>query len=383
MAVKKYYSTKKGKKVLKGFHVQPVLNGIILGEKYFAANEKTKAYVWQDQMIERAKKGYDRHMTLNDAFRLYIDNLDYATLNARLYAKKCWRCLELDAPHWLNSVMNDLVPSDISQLLDEIFRASSKRLGRPRKNLKREVDILSAVCRVYKYSRNNDFQNPVTTEHRRRWKFSKNRHDTVVSMTEEEGRQFLKKLKHHHEPVFYHIAVWQLSSHRQRIGEILSLEWCDVDWDAEIAWITGTILQADENGKTIRNTKQYHTKEGRAKIPVNFGGENTHLKNSLLALRDLNHHERWVFADKTSNIPTLRRVNDVYGRTGFFQEKGLGSHKCRKTALTLATIKCGVDLAKRLGGHATDSAHVRYIDRQLKELANPVPAKLAEALGLL
>ena len=73
----------------------------------------------------------------------------------------------------------------------------------------------------------------------------------------------------------------------------------------------------------------------------------------------------------------------VYGKSGFFKEQWLGTHKCRKTALTLATILCGSDFAKRFGGHASDSAHVRYIDRELKEINNPVPAKLAKALGLL
>lgn len=98
---------------------------------------------------------------------------------------------------------------------------------------------------------------------------------------------------------------------------------------------------------------------------------------------ELKRCSNWVFADERGNVPTTHQVTNVYKKSGFFTEKGLGSHKCRKTALTLATIKCGSDFAKRLGGHATDSAHVRYIDRELKEMNNPVPAVLARTLGLL
>jgi hypothetical protein len=145
-------------------------------------------------------------------------------------------------------------------------------------------------------------------------------------------------------------------------------------------WI---IMQANEHNVTTRNTKQYHTKEGRNHIPIFFGGENKHLRSSLMFLQSLRRDARWVFADEKGNVPATRQVTKIYKLSGYFTESGLGSHKCRKTALTLATIKCGSDFAKRLGGHSSDSAHVRYIDREMKEISNPVPAVLARTLGLL
>jgi integrase len=212
--------------------------------------------------------------------------------------------------------------------------------------------------------------------------FTKGKEQRAIALSVEDAKKLLSMMKDRSDPVYYHIALWQMTSHRQRIGEVLSLEWPDVDWENEIAWITGTMLWTDKDNKTTRNTKQYHTKEGRPRIPINFGGNNQHLKKSLLALEALKRGKRWVFADQRGNVPTLRQINGIYKKSGLFQEKGLATHKCRKTALTLATIKCGVEFAKRLGGHSADSAHVRYIDRQMKEMENPVPAKLAEALGL-
>lgn len=197
-----------------------------------------------------------------------------------------------------------------------------------------------------------------------------------------EAQALLAHLKGLPDPVYYHVCLWQLTSNRQRIGEVLSLEWNDVDWDEQIAWVTGTMQWCDEFRRTLRNTKQYHTKEGRERIAIPFGGENAHLKQSLLELKNLHLSDRWVFADKKGFVPSLRQMNAVYKRSGFFNEKFLATHKCRKTALTLATIEFGSDIAKTFGGHATDSAHVRYIDRHLIEMSNPAPARIAKTLGI-
>ena len=382
MAIKKYYSTKNGKKVFKGYEAKPILNGRVLAVQYFDTKEKTKAYVWHEKKISEAKKGYDQDLSLSDACKEYLEKLD-VTVNGRRYARQGIEILELDADVWMAKQISSFTTNDITRLLEMVDKASEQRLGRKRVSLKREVEVLSAVCNCYKFTHNNDFSNPVTPLHKKRWCYHRASGNEAVSLTEVEARNFLLYLSSLLDPIYYHIALWQLTSHRQRIGEVLSLEWNDVDWTNEIAWLTGTMLQTDESNMTTRNTKQYHTKEGRSRIPLFFGGENQHLKDSLLALRNLNRDPRWIFADERGNVPSTRQVTKIYKRSGFFAEEGLGSHKCRKTALTLATIKCGTDFAKRLGGHASDSAHVRYIDRELKELHNPVPAVLARTLGLL
>ncbi len=75
-------------------------------------------------------------------------------------------------------------------------------------------------------------------------------------------------------------------------------------------------------------------------------------------------------------------TKEVYKKSGFFTEKSLETHKLRKTAITLGAIHCGADFAKLHGGHATWSAHGRYLDQHQLDINNPVPAKLAQVIGL-
>ena len=366
-----YYSYRKGKKYQKGWRARPKVGGKIIKERVFSKREKGKAQLWHDRIVSLAKKAYDFTFTLVDDFR--------GSINGKLYSNKAYECIKRDIPHWLLMLVMDLRPTDMSRLLRELDKACEIRLGRRRKHLKREVEVLHAVFEHYKNEKNIDFVNPIVRKHKRDWAKAKG-NNRVISHTPEEAINFLKWLKGWHDPVFFHIAFWQLTSHRQRISEILSLEWKDIDWEKEIAWINGTIVHTDEHGKTVRNFKQYSTKEGRTGIPINFSENNQHLKESLMVLRGLKHSKRWVFADVSRNIPSLSQVRQVYKKSGYFNEKYLATHKCRKTAITLGTILCGVDSAKTHGGHSTWSAHGRYVDHQIRELSNPIPAAIAEVL---
>jgi integrase len=382
MSIKKYYTTKDGKKVFAGFRARPEYKGKLIAEEYFGPKEKTKAQVWHEKMVMLTRKSYDTSQTLGQACSAYLDGLK-TTVNGRAYVRQGIAAIERDASHWLKKSVIDLRPMDINQLLTELDKNSEKRLGRPRLHLKREIELLHAVFEDYRCKLNNDYSNPVNRRHKEKWGRGRSKVAAPTSHSPVEAQALLAYLKGLPDPVYYHTCLWQLTSNRQRLGEVLSLEWSDVDWDQQIAWITGTMQWCDEFGRTLRNTKQHHTKEGRDRIAIPFGGNNFHLKQSLLELRNLHLSERWVFADKKGLVPTLRQMNKVYKRSGFFNERFLGTHKCRKTALTLATIEFGSDIAKTFGGHATDSAHVRYIDRHLREMNNPAPARIAETLGIL
>jgi integrase len=379
MIVRKY-SQARGTKTFKGYLAKPVYGGKVVGEKLFGPREKMSAIEWHDKTLFYAKSGTDTRMTLKEAFIEYVASSNM-TVQSKLFVNKSLRCIELDAPKWLSKAVIELRPNDMSDLLREIFDKSAVRLGKPRMHLKREVDCLRCVLEYYRYAKNDSFTNPITKQHKNRWAKEQDkaqRYKPVHTLSVDEVRRLLSWLEGHRDPVHYHIALWQLTSHRQRLGEVLSLEWKDVDWENETIWLTGTMIWADETGKLLRNTKQYHTKEGRGAVPIYFGGANTHLKRSLeglLALRkDLNP---WVFADRKGNVPTLRTVTSVYNKSGFFEEKGLSSHKCRKTAITQALLLCGADAAMVHGGHSTAQAHARYLDKTRIEKLNPAPAALA------
>ena len=340
--------------------------------------EKSKAVLWHDRILFLAKNGYDFQFSLDDAFKLYLDDFR-GTINGKLYSNKAYDCIKKNIPTWLSTLVIDLRPTDLSRLLRELDAACKNRLGRKRKHLKREVEILHAVFEHYKNEKNIDFINPITKKHKRDWAKNKER-TRVISHTPDEAIRFLAWIKDWHDPVYFHIAFWQLTSHRQRVSEILSLEWNDIDWEKEIAWITGTIVHTDEYGKAIRNFKQFSTKEGRSGVPIYFGGNNKHLKESLIALKKISQSDRWVFGDASGNIPTLNHIRQIYKKSGFFNEQYLATHKCRKTAITLGAILCGVETAKTHGGHSTTSAHAKYVDDQFKEINNPIPAAIAKIL---
>lgn len=380
--ITKYYSIKNGKKTFKGYRARPLYKCELLGEKYFGTKEKSKAQFWHDGQLNLAKKGYNSSYTLDDAYNLYLDDFS-GSINGKLFYKKSHKCLKQNISKWLSKVVIELKPTDVSQMMRELHLACEKRLGHPRLHLKRDITTLHAVLEHYKNEKNIDFINPVTRRHKKDWGKAKGKkiQTEVISHTPEEVRGFFGWLKALPDPVFFHIAFWQLTSHRQRISEILSLEWRDVDWQREIIWITGTIVHTDEDGKTLRNYKDYGTKEGRTKAPIYFGGENKHLKASLLALKELNRSSRWVLADAMGNVPAYRWVSEVYKRSGFFNEKYLATHKCRKTAITLGTILCGSDTAKTHAGHASWEAHGRYVNTQQTELQNPIPAAIAKSFG--
>lgn len=285
--IEAYYSTRKGERYQKGWRARPRVNGEMIDEKIFGMKEKTKAQIWHDRIVSLAKKGYDFGFTLEDAIKLYLDDFT-GTINGKRYAYNAYRCLQLHAPKWLKKIVTDLRPSDISQLLREVNQSFIDK-GRKRLHLKREVDNLHAVFGHYRDEKNIDFVNPVTRRHKKDWSRAKGKRlvPKAYSHQPEEAIAFLNWLKKLPDPVYYHIAFWQFTSHRQRISEILSLEWSDVEWDREIVWVTGTIVHADEIGKPLRNYKQHGTKEGRTNAPISFGAPNGHLKRSLLELKNL------------------------------------------------------------------------------------------------
>ena len=381
--ISKYYSTKNGKKILKGYRARPFNNGMVFDERYFGAKEKLKAQKWHDRQLVLYSKGYDFTYTLEDAYNLYLEDFS-GSINGKLFYTKSHNCLKMDIPKWLSKIVTDFKPTDVSQMMRELYIASEKRLGYQRAHLKREIVTLHAVFEHYKNEKNIDFTNPVTRRHKKDWGKAKGKRlvNEVVSHEQEELAGLFNWLKGLSDPVYFHIAFWQITSHRQRVSEILGLEWADVDWQKEIVWITGTIVHTDDKGKTLRNFKDYGTKEGRTKVPLFFGGENKHLKASLLALKELNRSFRWILADERGNVPSYRWLYQVYKNSGFFNEKNIATHKCRKTAITLGTILCGSDTAKTHAGHSTWEAHGRYVNTQQTELSNPIPAAIAKSLGL-
>ena len=151
-----YYSIKKGKRYQKGWRAKPTVKGQIIEQKLFALKEKTKAQLWHDRIVSLAKKGYDFGFTLNDAFKLYLDDFS-GTINGKLYANKAYKCVQKNASEWLNKLVGELKPSDISQLLRELDKSCADSLGRKRSHLKREVEILHAAFEHYRDEKNIDF----------------------------------------------------------------------------------------------------------------------------------------------------------------------------------------------------------------------------------
>jgi len=395
MGVKKYYSTKDGKKVHVGWLAQLIIDGkcidhVIIHDK----RSKSKAEYWLEQKKIAIKRGtFDAcQMTVLQVFDAYLARKGWDDLadGSKWYWNRAYASFKLLDEKWLNCPVTDLSGNKLFALLESLKKTiANARATKPRKNFKCELAFLSATLNFYRDRFNSSFVSPITKTHRLEFGNAANgkrRSNKIkVALDFSQINFLLKNLREKSssnpkfEVIYYFIVRIQLI-YGFRLGEAVGLEWDDVDFEKMLIRLRGTIEWMDQNGKTKRNCKVYRLKEeGQLQqgefIEYPITPEVGHL---LQEVRDLKRSDRWVMANRKGDVPQYSKIRQRLMKTGFFGEIGQCSHKVRKTACTIGHLLTDAKASSDLLRHANSQVTDRYLDDAILAKHNPIPRILSQ-----
>ena len=282
-------------------------------------------------------------------------------------------------------LINELNTSRLDHFLSRLYKKITVTLARPRKNLKQEVDLLSASFYFYKGTKNPGFTVPLTPELKEEWGLSrkerKSRKERLkVSFSQEELHAVMDSLYQAPDICFY-VLGWLMFSFGLRISEALGVEWKNIDFENKYVEITGQILTRDENNKRITPTKVHYLKHqsdrgGRPFMRLQLSKE---LEKVLKKVKGLNRNSIFVVANKKGDVPSQDRCRYWLKKTGHFTEQGITSHKIRKTVNTLCKIPD--DETEELLRHTSKAVNDLYTDDLLVSEKNRIPLIMGQLLS--
>ena len=355
MAVRPYYTTKKGKKRHTGWRADLVIGGVYLDYKLFRRkDQKVAAEYWLEERKKQVNGGTfgDKKYSLSDVFDHYLASkrLTESARSSKTYYKRCHvNFLRLDQ-RWLQMPIADLNLSRLSNLLKELKDA----IPRKRKHLARELDFLSACIGHYRDTVDNTYASPMTKEHR--YTFGKAARRSGKKKTNKVKKaldlpsflSFLKDLKesaswHHQFEIIYYYMAKIAFIYGIRLGEVCGLEWSDIDYENHILKLTGNIQWFDEDGNVSRNDKVNRLKE-EGELDDGEAIEYTiypEVEKLLREIQAMNRSNRWVMANRYGDVPQYSKIYRRLIRTGYFNEAGHCFHKIEKRPRHLGRLWLG------------------------------------------
>lgn len=171
-----------------------------------------------------------------------------------------------------------------------------------------------------------------------------------------------------------------------RVGEMLALEWNDVDFDRKTVTVTKDAVEVPNeqkgSGRVILIQDTPKTDSSNRVIPLNSKSE-----YAFLQLRKLTGNEKYVCASSNHNVLRLYNLNKTYHRIlqscGIEKtaNSGFGIHSLRHTFATMLFRNgCQTKLVSKLLGHSdtaiTEKIYIHIIQEQEAKAINDLDSYL-------
>lgn len=382
------WNRSKTKRINIGFYVRVVDEFGNNHTKTFGNKERMAAEAWKLKKIKELESDIINSETVKGLVDRYFSSQAYlqSSHNAKRYWVAPYNNLKMISQFDMN--IEDLNRRSLTTLMSKLRHKITVELGRPRKNFKQELELLSAAFNHHANLMDENFINPISKgikEEFGKSKAQKQEEKLTIrkALSRDEMIDFVRQLKNPaYDKVYFSLAVTMLT-YGFRLGEALGLEWRDVDFINNTISLTGKILfDTLEDKRFSEYPKEYQIKghapkDGKPYLVMKLP---SFLKSILLTLKSESRNERYVHARVGGRLPVRDTIYAHFKRTGYFEERGMCSHKLRKTTATLSAHLTGGSAGREVLRHADDFIAQKYRDTSVIALDNPVPEYICSIL---
>lgn len=163
-----------------------------------------------------------------------------------------------------------------------------------------------------------------------------------------------------------------------RGGELLALQWKDIDFDNNTIYVHKTLIEArTKNGKTEFYVQESTKRGNNRYVPIN-----SKARNLLLAHKEVAQYtepDDFIISTRNRKTTTLKNINDTIKRicvNGELTIQNASSHTLRHTCASLYFRKnVQIEIIAKILGHSVDvcrKTYIHLVEEQLKNAASKI-----------
>ena len=283
--------------------------------------------------------------------------------------------------------MRELKRMQFHTVMEDLMRYCQRK-KRVRSHYKQEYDLLSASINYYINMYDEDYTSPLNTFIKQTYCGTKREKkarslELRKALTIEELHATLDHLKDNLNPSYY-VAVWLQCSFGLRISEAIGMTWDDIDFENNTVSLTGQVKFTDRDGKRLKKAEKVFSVKGqpdKGGKPHAIWQLSPELKRVLLEHKEKTGSKYWICSNKAgTDAMTKDGYNKALKNSGTFNEKGMTSHKLRKTVNSMTKV-LEQNWGKELLRHSSERVNQIYTDELMVSWHNPMPILMGKMLS--
>ena len=223
--IKRKYRTKKQKKPVTYYQAKVFIKGVSVAVKNFSTRKE--ATLWHEKEKQKfvfSPTSFDDRMLFKDCMDKFWEDAKIRIMKSTLQSYEC-RLSYLCSSPLAKVKMSELKSTKIVEWISWLKQHRTAK-NKGRKSFQYELKLLSVVLNWYRNFINENFNVPITKQHREMCFFKPNvprRADYF--MKPEDARKWVEWLKEHRRnPVYWRLAAFMLLT-GARVGEACGLKW--------------------------------------------------------------------------------------------------------------------------------------------------------------
>lgn len=168
-----------------------------------------------------------------------------------------------------------------------------------------------------------------------------------------------------------------------RGGELLALQWEDIDFDKNVVHVYKTLIEARENGKT-KFVVQKSTKRNNVRyVPLNSKAKELLLKHKQDS--KFTNPSDYIISTRNKKTSTLKNINDTVKaicKNGELTVQNASSHSLRHTCASLYFRKnIQIEIIAKILGHSVEvcrKTYIHFAEEQMKNAASQIGIDVIE-----
>lgn len=353
------------------------------------AKSKGKAEEILKRLLDKYEKGISNY-SLRECLNDYLSSkkVQQASDNSKRIWRDAVKNLSLldEVDLDIHSFNRMAITSYLSKLRSHLI----DNLGRTRRHLQGELEVLNASLNYFGETRDENFLNPITRTIRESFGLSSRdkrarKVRLAKALSEEEIQSVLDRFVDLSDPIYYCLVFAHLS-YGMRVGELLGLEWEDINFEKRELSLRGQLKCRDSSNNYLKYpVKAYSTKgrEGRGGEPYAIWKLSDQMIDVLSHIKSLKRESNFIFVNRLGRVVGQDQYSHWLKQTGFFNEEGMTTHKIRKTSNTFGKILSNNPSNWHLSlmRHGDENINSVYTDPIEESRNNPIPLLMGDMLS--
>lgn len=313
--------------------------------------------------------------TLGDVLDDYLNYVDAETNSIKYYRSPMKNFIK-HGTDFLDKRIDNVSDITLHNLLERIWE--NRRIGRTK--LQAEVDLLAQACNRYGRKLGVSYSPKMAEETIRAFR-KKYDGSLAVSLSPSELTMVLEEMKDQNTLSEFYFLVTQFIF-GERCGETNAYTIDNVNFDIGYVLKNGNFNSSDRS--YVKSKRLKETAQGR--VLTNDTGTKVYIEHVLLTAFFMDvvenarrYSDEWLFPTENGKPTSYSTYSLHLRKTGFFSERGMTTHKIRKTTKTLGEIesrRMAYDPTETLLRHTSKAVQQRYRDVDLISRMDDLPTKL-------